>query len=106
LTGAPAPAFAAFGKKIVRLDPMQQAAKPVKAGVTRWFCPDCGSALMAAFDYLPNQLYVPVGILDQAHALKPTIHCHTDSALPWVHLGHELTQVSGSARSILKGLRV
>lgn len=106
MTGAPAPAFAAFSKGCLRLDPMRPAAKPVNPGVSRWFCPDCGSALMAEFDYLPDQLYVPLGILDQAHLLEPVMHCHADSALPWVHLSRDTTQVSGSARSILKGSRV
>ena len=103
--GAPAPAFAAFDKEHLRLDPMRPAARPVNPGVTRWFCPECGSALMAQFDYLPDQLYVPLGILDQANALEPALHCHAESALSWVHMQSDIPQVSGSARTALKGSR-
>ncbi len=83
---------------------MRPPAKPVNPGVTRWFCPDCGSALMAQFDYLPDQLYVPLGILDQADGLEPVIHCHAESALSWVHMGKDADRVSGSARAILTGV--
>ena len=59
---------------------------------------------MAGFDYLPDQLYVPIGILDQAETMTPTLHCHAKNALSWVHLGADTEQVAGSARAVLNGV--
>ncbi len=56
---------------------------------------------MARFEYLPDQVYVPLGLIDQAADLPPRIQCHTDAALPWIHLGNDLEHASGSARDAL-----
>ncbi len=100
-TGAPAPAFAAFREGQVRLTPAHTPAKPVTEGVTRWICPDCGSALLARFDYLLNQVYVPLGVIDQAQDFPPELHCHADAALPWLHLDDGLPRTGGSGRGTL-----
>ena len=70
ITGAPVAAFAAFGEKAVQASPAWPVSKSFAPGVSRWFCPDCGSPLAAAFDYLPGQLYVPLGLIDQAAELR------------------------------------
>jgi len=56
---------------------------------------------MASFDYLPNQIYVPIGIIDQVDDLAPSIHCHADAKLSWLHLDDSLPSESGSARDVL-----
>ncbi|MBT0955888.1 GFA family protein [Alphaproteobacteria bacterium KMM 3653] len=99
-TGAPVGAFAAFGPGDVTLTPPPAPLTAVK-GVDRWSCPTCGSPLAAQFDYLPDQTYVPVGILDQAESLAPELHCHADSRLPWLTLTDGLHQAPASARSTL-----
>ena len=71
------------------------------SGVKRWFCRACGSPLGAVFDYLPDQLYVPIGILDQATDLPPALHSHADSALPWLHFTDDLPREAASARDTL-----
>ena len=101
VTASPAPTFAAFAEDTVRVIPDLAPAKPVNPGVTRWFCPDCGSQMMARFDYLPGQTYVPLGILDQAGDLPPEIHCHAENALSWLHLEDGKPRQPGSARAIL-----
>ena len=98
-TGAAAAAFAAFDRS--GLDQDLGAPRIGTPGVERWNCPDCGSPLAAAFDYLPGQVYIPVGIIDQADALHPALHCHADSALPWLHIGDALPRETGSARATL-----
>lgn len=59
---------------------------------------------MARFDYLPDQVYVPVGVLDQAKDLVPSTHCHMDAKLPWLHLTDGLPAESGSARDVLNSV--
>lgn len=97
-TGAPVAAFAAFDSAGVTGlgDPVRFAA-----GVARWACTDCGSPLAATFDYLPDQTYVPVGILDQVDLITPELHSHADSRVSWLHIADDLPRFSASARAQL-----
>ncbi|MEO0944550.1 MAG: GFA family protein [Pseudomonadota bacterium] len=101
VTGAPVAAFAAFEISAVTLTPDVAAANPLSEKVKRRFCPSCGSPLTAEFDYLPGQIYVPLGLLDQADDLPPELHCHSDSALKWLHIQDDTERVAGTARDIL-----
>ena len=58
--------------------------------------------MAAQFDYLPGQTYVPLGMLDQADQLAPSLHCHADKALPWVLHDDGLPRVEGTAREVLR----
>ncbi|MEM9435560.1 MAG: GFA family protein [Pseudomonadota bacterium] len=100
-TGSPLPAFAAYPTHAI----VGALPEPVSfaKGVLRRHCADCGSPLTAEFDYLPGQVYVPLGLFDDASALQPQIHAHADAALPWLHLEDGLPRQSGSARETLRG---
>ena len=100
VTGAPVAAFAAF--EAVTLTPDVPSVRPLSENVERRFCPDCGSPLTAAFNYLPGQVYVPLGLLDQADDLPPELHCHADNALIWLHIQDDNPRISGTARDTLK----
>lgn len=98
-TGAPVAAFAA----VERADVIDQLPEPFSAvpGVERWTCPTCHAPLGAAFAYLPDQIYVPLGIIDQADQLPPAMHSHAGSALPWLHIEDGLPRAEASARDSL-----
>lgn len=102
-TGAPVAGFAALAGDALRIAPDPGPGLSVTEGVRRWSCPRCGSPLMAVFDYLPGQVYVPLGLLDQAAALAPALHSHADAALPWLHVGDGAPRAAGSARDALSG---
>lgn len=57
---------------------------------------------MAIYDYLPDHAYVPLGILDQANTLAPSLHCHADNALPWLHVEDDLPRSATSGRATLR----
>ena len=97
-TGAPLPAFAAFVEDAA---PDFGEGFSVVEGVTRWICSRCGSPLAARFDYLPGQIYMPLGVLDQAADLAPRLHCHDGSRMPWLHLDDGLPRSDGSGRAAL-----
>ncbi|MEX0367804.1 MAG: GFA family protein [Ruegeria sp.] len=98
-TGAPVAAFAAFERTDVAAQlPASFRAVP---GVERWTCPTCHAPLAAAFDYLPEQIYVPLGIIDQADQLPPVSHSHAGSALPWLHIKDNLPRADASDRAAL-----
>ncbi|MDO6478464.1 GFA family protein [Shimia thalassica] len=100
-TGAPAAAFAAFDVKELKTSPTQGQGVSHHPGVTRWNCQNCGSPLMATFDYLPDQVYVPLGLIDQADNLPPRIHCHAESAFSWLHISDDLERAKASGRETL-----
>ncbi|MEM7722733.1 MAG: GFA family protein [Pseudomonadota bacterium] len=102
LSGAPVAAFAAFRPADLHFNPPLGAAATVTPGVDRWFCRICGTQLAATYDYLPDQVYVPLGLLDQAAHLPPAGHSHADSALPWLHIEDDLPCDSASGRDRLR----
>lgn len=94
------PAFAAFKRNEV--SGLQGPGVSINPGVTRWNCPKCGSPLAATFDYLPDQVYVPLGLIEDAENLRPEIHCHHDQALSWLHLDDGLPRASDTGREFLR----
>lgn len=99
-TGAPLPAFAGVSTENVRL-PEGLPPRRFGTGVTRWNCEVCGSPLAAAFDYLPGQIFLPLGILDQIDDLAPSHHCHAAAQAPWLHLDDDLPRSKSSGRVAL-----
>lgn len=104
-TGAPVGAFAAFSPDTIEFEPALGQPFSVAPGVERWACERCGSPLAARFDYLPGQLYVPLGLLDQAADLSPALHCHTAARLPWLKIEDGLPRQEGSGRVALSAAR-
>ncbi|WP_298914757.1 GFA family protein [uncultured Roseobacter sp.] len=101
VTGAPLAAFAGFSEAILTISPDPGPPCSHHPGVDRWFCKDCGSPLAARYDYLPGQIYVPLGLLDQAETLQPSMHCHAASNYAWLHLADGLPRQQNSGRDAL-----
>jgi len=102
-TGSPAPAFAAFDPADLTVEPALGSPVITNAGVERWNCAQCSSPLAATFDYIPNQLYVPLGLIDQADELPAEIHCFSEKQLPWLHIEDDAIRGTGTARENLMG---
>lgn len=51
--------------------------------LTRHFCPDCGTPVMAGSSARPNVRVVRLGVLDEGHGLRPTMAIWTDEAPDW-----------------------
>ena len=102
LSGAPVNTFAAFQIGAVEYSPPLGAGISHSAGVKRWFCAACGTPLAAYYDYLPDQLYVPVGLFDQVDQFSPRSQSHTGSRVAWVEIDPNLPQDAGSGRELLK----
>ena len=99
VTGAALPAFAAFHGAALTFTPDMGRYIEHVPGVRRSFCSRCGSPLAATFDYLPDRIYVPVGLLDFCPDLEPTLICHSAHALPWVTRIAALPHHEGSGRA-------
>lgn len=101
VTGAPVAAFAAFKEDAITFEPALGTPVSVSPGVRRWFCDGCGSPVAATYDYLPGQVYVGLGLIDQAADLPPGMHSHASSALPWLHIVDDVERNPGSGRDSL-----
>ncbi len=101
-TGAPVAAFAGFDEAAVSFEPGLGPSASAAPGAIRYFCEGCGSPIAGRYDYLPGQVYVALGLLDQADDLAPTSHAHHECRLRWLHIGDDLERVEGSARDRLK----
>lgn len=53
------------------------------------------------YDYLPGQVYIAIGLLDQADQLAPRLHAHADNCLPWLRIDDDLERCTMSARDQL-----
>jgi hypothetical protein len=100
-TGGPVAAFAGFDEGTVRFTPSAGPGVSVTPGVRRWFCAACGSPLGASFDYFPGQIFVPLGVIDQAAGLVPSVHAYAESALPWLHIEDAALRIPRSSREHL-----
>lgn len=88
--------FAAFDENAVTFTPNEGVSSNVTNGVTRSFCPKCGSSLVGRYDYLPGQVYISMGVIDQANDLTPEIHTHESERLTWLHIDDDLERVGGT----------
>ncbi|WP_373354688.1 GFA family protein [Pseudoroseicyclus sp. CXY001] len=100
-TGAPVAAFAAFPEGQAHWSPAGRAVSAAPGG-RRWFCAGCGSPLAATFDYLPGQVHVPLGVIDQAAELPPQLQTHVESGLPWLHIEDDAPRHAASGRASLQ----
>lgn len=101
VTGAPVAAFAAFDSSKVTFSPDEGRVVSINPGVTRTFCEACGSVLAGRYDYLPDKVYIAIGLLDQADMLPPQLHAHEEQKLVWLHIEDDLERHAGSARAQL-----
>jgi hypothetical protein len=101
VTGAPVTAWAAFDESVVRFVPDQGRVASPNPGVRRWFCGACGSSLACRYDYLPGQVYVPIGIIDQAAELVPELHAHEAERLSWLTIADGTERFAATSRSRL-----
>lgn len=101
VTAAPVAAFAAFDETAVTFSPHDGTKVHANPGVERTFCGECGSSLAGRYDYLPGQVYIGLGLLDQAEAFAPKLHAHCSQRLTWLHIDDDLERFEGSARTKL-----
>lgn len=59
--------------------------KPADSGnmVTRWFCPDCGSAIYSTNSGVPGMVFVRASSLDDPEVFRPQLIVYTDRAASW-----------------------
>ncbi|WP_375229211.1 GFA family protein [Roseobacter sp. S98] len=101
-SGGPVAAFAAFDCDHVHFTPDEGKPISITPGVVRTFCDRCGASLTGRYDYLPGQVYLSIGIIDQADQLMPDIHAHASQQLPWLHIEDDLPRADETAAEFLQ----
>jgi len=59
-------------------------------GVTRSFCPTCGTPMSYRAARYPGEMHFFAATLDDPASYCPSGHYHSDEAVPWVHLADDL----------------
>lgn len=101
-TGGPVAAFAAFDEDAVTFEPNDGKHVSVNPGVTRTFCDVCGSSLTGRYSYLPNQVYISLGVVDQADDLASEMHAHEGQRLSWLQISDDIERIEATAADQLK----
>ena len=65
-------------------------------GKKRFFCPNCGSHLIAAWDH-ENDVILRVGSLSDDPGQKPQVHIWTEEKAPWFDLDAKLPALAQGA---------
>ena len=52
-------------------------------GVSRHFCPKCGSPLFSDVEILPDLVFVRIASLDDPSQIRPSMHIYCDSSQVW-----------------------
>lgn len=60
--------------------------------------------MAGTFDYVPDQVWVPHGVIEDAADLVPSYHCFQDRAHPWVN-SDDLPGSTASGRDALNAAK-
>ena len=99
-TGAPVSSFMGFGKSAVHWTG-QRAFHRSSPGVTRGFCPACGTPLSYMSTRWPGELHLYAATLDDPELFKPEAHVHWAERVPWLTVSDDLPKHEGSSPGAL-----
>jgi hypothetical protein len=75
--------------------PKSYASSP---GVSRSFCPACGSPIAYETARLPDEIHLFHGTLDDPHRFVPTAHVFTEEQLSWFEMHDDLPRYAAGRR--------
>jgi len=67
-------------------------------GVSRSFCPNCGSPIAYEAERLPDEIHLCHGTLDEPNRLVPTVHVFTEEQLSWFEVHDDLPRYAKGGR--------
>ncbi|HVJ41339.1 MAG TPA: GFA family protein [Dongiaceae bacterium] len=88
-TGSVGVVYAGFVQDLVEIEgPVAEYAS--SPGVTRSFCPHCGTPIAYRSTRWPDETHILVGSMDNPAALPPAHHYHVDEQIPWLQFDDHL----------------
>ncbi len=97
-TGAPLVVFVGFKLERVEVTGDAPAARESSPGVTRAFCPDCGTPVSYEDTLLPGKIYFFLGVFDDPAGFTPESHGWVSRKLPWLHIDDDLPRHAMSTK--------
>ncbi len=94
-TSAPVAAWIGLERDQFAWDAGTPAAFASSPGVTRRFCPTCGSPLSYEGERWPTEIHVYAASLDDPASAVPRAHVNTDEQLPWFEVHDHLPRWAG-----------
>ncbi len=64
-------------------------------GVTRRFCPHCGTPLSYEAEKYPDEIHLHIGVFDRPDVLIPEAHWHTEEKVAWFETRDDLPRHPG-----------
>jgi len=89
-TAAALATYAGFPKEKVRFVAGEPAGYRSSPGVTRRFCPACGTPISYESERWPDETHLFVCIFDDPESFEPKAHVYVSEQLSWLHLGDGL----------------
>jgi len=88
--GAPFVTWGGWRTDAVSWTTIAPAPHRSSAGVTRSFCPTCGTPIAFIGERWPGEIHIPVGTLDDPASVEPRAHTYWSEKLPWIHISDNL----------------
>ncbi|MEA2783469.1 MAG: hypothetical protein QOK29_5013 [Rhodospirillaceae bacterium] len=82
--------YAGFRRENFEFTAGEPAEYHSSPGVTRRFCPGCGSPLTYEGARWPGEVHILVCSLDDPAIFQPSAHVQADEQLPWLHFADGL----------------
>jgi hypothetical protein len=83
-TGVPGAVYGGFAETMVELTG-KIAVYNSSPGVSRGFCPTCGTPIYYRGSRWPDEIHILIGSMDTPEACPPAHHYHVDEQLPWAN---------------------
>ncbi len=97
-TGAVLATFAGFTTSSFRYVTGTPARYHSSPGVTRIFCPGCGTPLTYETERSPDEVHINLGSLDDPQSFVPTLHVHAAEQLAWLRVDDDLPRYARTPR--------
>jgi len=89
--------WAGFDKSTVRWTEAEPRFYASSSGVSRGFCPTCGSSLSFEGARWPGELHLLVASFDDPEAVTPTAHVYWSEHLSWMERANDLPRHDGNS---------
>jgi hypothetical protein len=89
-TGAPFLTWSGWRPEAVSWTTIAPAPYRSSQGVTRSFCPACGTPIAFTGERWPNEIHVLVGTLDDPGSVEPRAHTYWSEKLSFIHIADKL----------------
>jgi len=97
-TSSPMTTYAGYPAAAVEWTAAQPTSYASSPGVTRRFCPRCGSPMSFEGESAPGEVHLFATSFDEPESLVPGVHVFVEEQLAWLHLADGLPRYARTGR--------